>query len=238
MTRNLLHFFFVSCLVIGAFHYCTAQVVIEALPRWMASFHTEVMFPRKPIKEFLDSDQWGYRLEAQYRIQYNKPFMVGLYYNEAGLSKYVIKYTETYPDGDVNIKERATTRRLEAGIIMGFYPEVNWLFQPYVQGRFGWALFVSSSILTDRDNGEYIDRIHELTTGVGAYGLDFGVHIIPNIWYIRGDVRVGIVANPSVKFLSLNEDKIDTVVYPIEAFDEHVSSGRWMKISAGVSYLF
>lgn len=215
-----------------------SQTVIEALPRWMISAHTEVMFPRQPIKEFLDGEQWGYRIEAQYRLQYNKPFMVGLYYNEAGLSKYVVKYTETYPDGDVNIKERATTRRLEAGIIMGFYPEVNWLFQPYIQGRFGRALFVSSSILTDRDEEELIDRIHELTTGVGAYGLDFGVHIVPTIWYIRGDVRIGIVANPSVKFLSLNEDKIDNVVYPIEAFDEHVSSGRWLKISVGVSYLF
>jgi hypothetical protein len=68
--------------------------------------------------------------------------------------------------------------------------------------------------------------------------LDFGIHIVPNIWYIRGDVRLGIVANPSVKFLSFNEEKEGTVQYPIDAFDEHVSSGRWLKVSVGVSYLF
>jgi hypothetical protein len=100
------------------------------------------------------------------------------------------------------------------------------------------ASFISSSVLTDTDENEVFDRIHSLTTNVNAYGLDFGVHIVPNIWYVRGDVRIGIVANPSVKFLSLNEDKIDNVVYPIEAFDEHVSSGRWLKISVGISYLF
>ena len=238
MTRNLLCISFVSFLVLWIHHYSTAQVVIEALPRFMVSMHTEVMFPRKPIKEFLDGDQWGYRIEAQYRIQYNKPFMAGMYFNEAGLSKYVIKYTEPSSTGDVNIKERATTRRLEFGLLMGFYPEVNWLFQPYVVGRFGMASFISSSILTDRDSDELIDRYHELTTNVTGYGLDFGVHIVPNIWYLRGDVRIGVIANPSVKFLSLNDDKVGTVKYPIEAFDDHVSSGRWLKISAGISYLF
>ena len=238
MTRTPFHIFIVSFLVLWLSNYSAAQVVIEALPRWMIIAHTEVMFPRKPIKEFLDSDQWGYRIEAQYRIQYNKPFMAGLYFNEAGLSKYVIKYTESSSTGDINIKERATTRRLEWGLLMGFYPEVNWLFQPYVVGRFGMASFISSSILTDRDSDELIDRYHELTTNATGYGLDFGVHIVPNIWYLRGDVRIGVIANPSVKFLSLNEDKVGTVQYPIEAFDEHVSSGRWLKISAGISYLF
>jgi len=211
-----------------------AQYVIKALPRWLVSFHGEVMLPRQPVNQFLDGDQWGYRLEAQYRVQYNKPFMVGGYYSEAGLSRYVIEYTYN----GTNIKEKANTRRLEAGLAFGFYPEVNWLLQPYVQGRFGMAFFTSSSILTDKDADEFIDRFNELSTAVNAYGVDFGIHIVPNIWYIRGDVRLGIVANPSVKFLSLNEDKVGTVQYPIEAFEEHVSSGRWFKISVGVSYLF
>jgi hypothetical protein len=212
----------------------SAQFVIQALPRWMVSFHGEVMLPRQPVNQFLDGDQWGFRLEAQYRVQYNKPFMVGGYYSEAGLSRYVIEYTYN----GTNIKEKANTRRLEAGLAFGFYPEVNWLLQPYVQGRFGMAIFTSSSILTDKDADEFIDRFNELSTAVNAYGVDFGIHIVPNIWYIRGDVRLGIVANPSVKFLSLNEDKVGTVQYPIEAFEEHVSSGRWFKISMGVSYLF
>ena len=235
---NLVKGFLLFCTTVLVPSPVFSQTIIEALPRWMVSLHTEVMYPRQPIKEFLDGAQWGYRVEAQYRLQYNKPFMAGLYFNEAGLSKYTIKYTEMHPDGDLNIKEKATTRRLEAGLLIGFCPEVNWLLQPYVQGRIGMASFISSSVLTDTDENEVFDRIHSLTTNVNAYGLDFGVHIVPNIWYVRGDVRIGIVANPSVKFLSLNEDKIDNVVYPIEAFDEHVSSGRWLKISVGISYLF
>ncbi len=200
----------------------------------MVSVHGEVMLPRQPINKFLDEDQWGYRVEAQYRLQYNKPFMAGGYFSETGLSKYTIKYT----DQDVDIKEKANTRRLEGGLAIGFYPEVNWLFQPYIQGRIGMAAFISASVLTDQHSGELIDRIHELSTYVNAYGLDFGIHIVPNIWYIRGDIRVGVVANPSVKFLSLNEEKVGTVQYPIDAFDEHISSGRWLKLSAGISYLF
>jgi hypothetical protein len=216
----------------------TAQTVIKALPRWMVSMHVDAMIPKKPIQQFLDNDQWGYRFEAQYRIQYNKPFMAGLYFSEADLSRYVLKYTEMNPDGDIKIKEKAITRRQEYGLTFGFFPEVNWLLQPYVLGRMGMAMFRSSSVLTDQDSGEFIDRIPELTTFVNGYGLDFGFHIVPNIWYIRGDVRIGIVANPSVNFLSLNEEKEGTVQYPIEAFDEHVSSGRWLKVSVGVSYLF
>jgi hypothetical protein len=228
----------VSLLAMVLFTSVSAQEVIQALPRWMVSFHGEILFPRKPVNRFLDHDQGGYRIEAQYRIQYNKPFMAGLYFNETGLSKYVVTYTDTTSDGLQDIKERAVTRRLEGGLVLGFFPEVNWLFQPYLQGRFGMAGFITSSVLTDQESGEQIDRIHELSTYVNAYGLDVGVHIVPNIWYIRGDLRLGIVANPSVKFLSLNEDKKGSVQYPIDAFDEHVSSARWLKVSAGITYLF
>lgn len=230
--------FLVFSVIILVKQHGHTQPIIDVLPRWMVSLHTDVMYPRKPIKEFLDDTQWGYRVEAQYRLQYNKPFMVGLYFNEAGLSKYAIKYTEMHPDGDINIKEKATTRRLEAGLLIGFCPEVNWLLQPYIQGRVGMASFISSTVLKDTDSNEQFDRIHALTTNVNAYGLDFGVHIVPNIWYLRGDVRIGMVANPSVKFLSLNEEEIDNVMYPIDAFEAHVSSARWFKVSVGVSYLF
>jgi len=215
-----------------------AQYEIKALPRWIVSFHLDGMFPHEPIKTFLDNSQWGYHVEGQYRIQYNKPFLAGLYFSEAGLSRYVVEYMDTTQDGSTQIKEKANTVRLETGLTFGFYPEINWLLQPYIQGRFGIALFKSSSILTDHDSGELIDRIHELSTYVNSYGLDFGIHIVPTIWYFRGDVRIGVIANPSVKFLALNEEKEGTAQYPIQAFDEHISSGRWLKVSVGVSYLF
>ena len=211
-----------------------AQYEIKALPRWLFSTHLVYMAPQDPVKRFLEGEEWGYHFELQYRIQYNKPFLAGLYFSEAGLDKWSIRYN----DGDVEIREKANTRRLEAGFTAGVYPEINWLLQPYVQGRFGLALYHSSTIITDRDSDEVLDRFKELSRFVSSYGLDVGIHIVPNIWYIRGDVRVGIVANPSVRFLALNEELKGSVQYPIEAFEEHVSSGRWLKVSVGISYLF
>ena len=212
----------------------SAQYVIDALPRWMFSMHGEYMVPQGAIDPFLSPGGWGYRIEGQYRLHYNQPFVAGLYFNEASISR----YSKTYMDSGVDIREKASTRRFEYGLTAGFYPEVNWILQPYVQGRFGRALYKTSSVLTDRDTGENIDRIKEYAEHVLAYGLDFGIHIVPDIWYVRGDVRVGIIANPSVTFLSLNEALKDMVTYPVEAFEQHTSSGLWVKVSAGVSYLF
>ncbi|HJW31126.1 MAG TPA: hypothetical protein VJ508_17990 [Saprospiraceae bacterium] len=221
-------------LVLAGTGIADGQYVIKALPRWMVSSQGIILVPGSPTKTFIEREKWGYQVEAMYRVQYNKPFLAGLYFNEAGLSRYVLEYD----NGDQQIREKANTRRLEGGIVVGVYPEINWLLQPYVLGRFGGALFQSSSILTDQDTKESIDRISESAKSVPSYGLDIGVHIVPNIWYIRGDVRVGIVRNPSVRYLILNEDKKGTVQYPIEAFDEHTSAGKWLKVSAGVSFLF
>ncbi len=212
----------------------SGQYVIEALPRWMTSVHLESNIPQPPIDEFLDATDWGGRIEVQYRLQYNKPFLAGAYYGEAVLSKYVLEYD----NGGTEIREKANTRRLDFGFTAGFYPEINWLLQPYVQGRVGLAIFQSSSILKDTDAGEIIDRIPEMSDNVMSYGLDLGIHIVPNIWYIRGDIRVGLVANPSVTFLSLDDENLGTTGFPIDYFKEHTSSGQWLKISMGVSYLF
>jgi hypothetical protein len=214
------------------------QYVIKALPRWLVSLHFDYLIPQSPVDMFLDKDDSGYHFEFQYRLQYNKPFLGGIYFSEAGLSKYVLEYTLHDPEGETNIREKANTRRLDFGFTAGFYPEINWLLQPYLQGRVGMAVFQSSSILTDDDSDENIDRISEMTSSVLSYGLDFGIHIVPNIWYVRGDIRVGFVANPSVSFMSLDEENAGTTGYPIEYFETHTSSGRWLKISAGVSYLF
>ncbi|MBK9106544.1 MAG: hypothetical protein IPL92_18795 [Saprospiraceae bacterium] len=217
---------------------CSAQYVIKVLPRWMFSTHLDYMLPQSPVDRFLDADDWGYRFEFQYRLQYNKPFLAGLYLSEAGLSKYELNYILYDPDGAISVREKANTRRLEFGLTAGFYPEINWLLQPYVQGRVGMAVYQSSSILTDDDSDENIERISEMTSSVLAYGMDFGIHIVPNIWYLRGDVRVGFVANPSGTFLSLNEENAGSTGHPIEYFEQHTSSANWLKFSVGLSYLF
>jgi hypothetical protein len=237
MRKNLclIGFVFLLEFIPGNLH---AQYVIEALPRWLFSTHLDYMVPQPPIDQFLDADDWGYHLELQYRLQYNKPFLAGLYFGEAGLSKYVLEYIQYDPEAITEIREKANTRRLDFGVTAGFYPEINWLLQPYLQGRAGMAIFQSSSIITDDDTNENIDRISEMRESVISYGLDLGIHIVPKIWYIRGDVRVGFVANPSVSFLSLNEETAGTTGYPIEYFEQHTSAGSWLKVSVGLSYLF
>ena len=217
--------------------YCVdtrAQYEIKVLPRWMVSVHGDFMLPKEPIKKFSNHNEWGYHVELQYRLMYNEPFLGGLYFSEAGLSRYTKKYNTT----DTEIKEKANTRRLEAGVTAGVYPEFNWQLQPYMQGRIGVALFQSSSILTDRESDEVIERISESTDYVLSYGLDLGVHIVPNIWYVRGDVRVGFVANPSATYMLLNPDLITGAIYPIDAFETHTTAARWLKFSMGVTYVF
>lgn len=214
------------------------QYVIKALPRWLVSAHFDYLIPQSPVDMFLDDEDTGYRFEFQYRLQYNKPFLGGLYFSEAGLSKYVLKYTIQEPDAVIDVREKATTRRLDFGLTAGFYPEINWLLQPYLQGRIGMAVFQTSSVLTDDDTEEQIDRISEMRSSGLSYGLDFGIHIVPTIWYVRGDIRIGLVANPSVSFMSLDEDNAGTSGYPIDYFETHTSAGSWLKVSVGISYLF
>jgi hypothetical protein len=215
-----------------------SQYVITALPRWMVSTHGTYLLPQDPVNMFLDEVQWGYHLEAQYRLQYNKPLLGGLYFSETFLSKYVLNYVQISPEGDIDVREKASTRRFDFGLTAGFYPEINWLLQPYIQGRVGVAIFQTSSVLTNSDTEEKIDRISESKDSVLSYGIDFGIHIVPTIWYIRGDIRIGFVANPSATFMALDEENQGTTGYPIDYFETHTLSASWLKVSAGVSYLF
>ena len=216
---------------------CSGQVIIEALPRWVVGMHFNYAIPGEPVKNFSNGNHLGYQVEIQYRVQYNKPFLAGGYYNEATLSKYVLKYKQSSGVGEIDIREKANTQRLEGGLTAGFYPEINWLIQPYLQGRAGVAIFQTSSKLTDTDTGDVIDNISESTTVVPAYGLDLGFHIVPNIWYVRGDVRIGFTGNPSTTFFILEENP-GTSGFPIEYFEEHISAGKWLKISLGLTYMF
>ena len=235
--RSRLILFFI-CYVLCSPVTIGAQEVIEALPRWMISGHFNLGFPQPPANKFMTHAHPGYQIEAQYRLQYNKPFTGGAYFNESTVSKYVLRYTQSSGAGDIDIKEKANTRRIEAGITAGIYPEINWLIQPYLQGRVGFAIYQTSSILTDRDTQEEIDRIPELTSAAPAYGLDLGFHIVPNIWYIRGDIRIGYVGNTSTTYMVLDDENKGTSGFPIDYFETRTSAGQWLKISAGVSYLF
>ncbi len=214
---------------------CDGQEIIEVLPRWLFGIHFNYTHPQGPVQRILNRSQVGYQIEFQYRVQYNKPFLAGGYYNESTLSKYILTYTSNV---NTEISEKANTRRIEAGLTAGFYPEVNWLIQPYLQGRMGLSVFQTSSILTDTDNDEQIDRISEFTTTAPAYGLDLGFHIVPNIWFLRGDVRVGFIGNTSTSFLLLDNETTGSSDFPIDYFENHTSSGEWLKISLGISCLF
>ena len=231
---GILNLFLVVALSFNFSHDACAQEVIKALPRWMVSGHINYLVPGEPASNFMDDGSFGYQIEAQYRVQYNKPFLAGLVFQETGLSRYVLKYE----DSGTDIKEKANTRRVLIGLTAGFYPEINWLLQPYLQGRIGYTIFQTSSILTDRDDHEVIERISEKTTSVPGYGLDVGIHVVPNIWYLRGDIRIGFDSNPSTSYLLLDEENKGTTGYPIDYFEEHRSAGRWLKISMGLSYMF
>jgi hypothetical protein len=204
----------------------------------MVSGHWHLIVPAKPTSNHLDKNSLGYQFEAQYRLQYNKPFLGGIFFSEHWLSRYAFTYTETSNGIGYDVDEKANTRRLEGGLTAGFYPEINWLLQPYLQGRLGVALFQTSSILTDDDSNELIERISESTTFAPAYGLDIGIHIVPNIWYLRGDIRIGITGNTSTRYWLLDEENKEPSGYPIDSFKEYSSAGRWIKVSAGISYLF
>ncbi|MDQ3016856.1 MAG: hypothetical protein M3R25_09105 [Bacteroidota bacterium] len=236
LSNQLMRKILMVTLIICCLHvFGSAQYEIKALPRWMVGTHLNFMIPQEPLNTFLKDDRVGFMIEAQYRVQYNKPLLAGLYYGETGLSQYSFRYTTS--DG-IDIKERARTRRLEAGITAGFYPEINWLFQPYLQGHAGLALFQTSSILKDTDSQDIVDRIPENSSYVPAYGLDLGIHIVPNIWYLRGDVRIGFAGNTSAYYLLLDEENKDTIGFPIDYFITHSSAGKWLKVSVGLSYLF
>lgn len=212
-----------------------SQAVITALPRWMVSAHFNYVFPQEPINRYLERNNVGYTIEAQYRIQYNKPFMLGVHYTETGVSRYAFKYVD---NAGVNIRERAYTRRIEPGLAFGFYPEINWLLQPYLQAHAGMVIYQTSSILRDTDSEEVIERISENTSTAPSYSLDLGIHIVPNIWYLRGDIRIGFTTNPSLDYMVLNEEEKGTTGFPIDYFDLHTSAARWLKISAGITYMF
>lgn len=214
-----------------------AQKVITELPRVQLSSHFNLLFPRPPVSTFLDDLDSGYDIDLMYRLQHNKPVLAGVYWAESWLSKQTSEYADTVGGQIIDYRERANTRRFELGLVMGYYPEFNWMFQPFVQGRIGLGLFQSSSIIIDEEEDETVDRISEQRSSVLAYGLEVGLHIIPNAWYVRGSIRFGIRANPSTTFMAYDPERENTTPYPINSFSTYTSSARWLFGSIGVTFL-
>jgi len=217
---------------------CDSQTVIRALPRWIVTSLVDFYTPQAPTNQFIDHDHGGWAFEFQYRLQYNKPFTAGIFYDQFTLSKYKLTYTQPSGSGDLEIREKAYTWRIEPGVLVGFYPEVNWQVQPYILGRMGMAVFQTSSRLEDTEENELIEIIRETNSVAPSYGVDLGFHIVPNIWYLRGDFRVGFIGNTSAEYLILDEENAGDTGYPIDYFLAHTSAGNWLKISLGISYLF
>lgn len=197
-----------------------------------------IAFPQKPIQKHLDPQDWGYTIDLMYRIQYNKPFMAGLSFSEQWLSARTNKYREVYNGIELNLKERAITRRLEVMALFGFYPETNTLVQPYLLGRAGWGKFRTTSIIYDNDEIEELERIKEHRDHTLAYGMDVGVHIVPNIWYLRFDARLGFRSNISASFMAYDSSIDSGSNYPIHDFSLFTSAANWLTASVGATILF
>lgn len=214
-----------------------AQPVITELPRFQVAGHFNLYFPRPPIDRFLDPLDSGYDIEALYRLQHNRPVLAGLYWSEMWLSRRSNRYTDWSGGSAVDIRERASSRRLEGGLTVGYYPELNWAIQPYVQGQAGFALFRTASVLFDTDEDEEIDRINENRSSAPAYGLCLGAQYVPKIWWVRADLRVGFRANPSSTFMAYDPDKENMTEFPINSFSTFTAAGHWWYASLGVSVL-
>lgn len=214
-----------------------AQSVITELPRFQVSGHFNLLFPRPPIRRFLDPLDSGYDFEALYRLQHNRPVLAGLYWSEMWLSRRSNRYTDWSGGSAVDIRERASSRRLEGGLTVGYYPEFNWALQPYIQGQAGFALFRTASVLVDTDEGEEIERINEQRSSAPAYGLCLGAQYIPKAWWIRADLRLGFRANPSARFMAYDPGLENTTHFPINSFSTFTAAGHWWYASLGVTVL-
>lgn len=215
----------------------TGQRVITSLPRFSFTTTMQYMVPREPVNRFLDDADIGYNLELMYRVRHNKPFLAGLYWTESWLSKEVRRYTDVFDGQTIRIRERAHSRRMELGLAAGVYPEINWLIQPYAIGRVGLGIFQTSSILYDRDEMESLERISEHSSTALAYGLDVGFHVVPKIWFIRLDGRVGFRANPSASLMAFDPESQSGSNFPIDDFRRITSAGTWLTASLGVTLL-
>lgn len=232
MYKFGLTFLFVySCVITSA----AQQQVISDLPRWAVHADFGVVIPEGFITRYMTENNPGFNGELLYRVQDNKPFLVGINLFWTPLQSETDFYSD-FIDGEVfNIRERTSSYFLNTGVNVRFQPEFNWMIQPYLQGQFGWYFYHTGTTFRDQDVEEVYDRISEESSSTLGYSVTGGIHIVPNYWYARFDLRFTYMRNPAVEMLTKTGETSGT---PIEAFELNVTPASFVYISFGGTYLF
>ena len=212
------------------------QEVITELPRWQIHGSVGAAIPDGFMRRFLDDTGPLLYVEGLYRIQNNKPFLLGVSTAMTTFQKNATEYVDQIDGAFITIKEKTATHFFNVGLNFRFQPEINWYLQPYLQGHIGMNQIFTNTKFRDVDAEEILDQINEeLSTTIG-YGAYAGIHIVPNYWYLRGEIRVGYLRNKAVDYLSLKENLTSEI--PIENFEERNSPVSLILVHAGITYLF
>lgn len=211
--------------------------VITTLPKFVLEANFMGLIPQGQIAEFLDGFEWGFEGQFLYRIQHNKPFFIGLGFRTNTFERDAISYEAVYDDGTIFTQREITKTHLVNGsVVTRFQPEWNWLVQPYMQGSFGVNHYFANTNFRDADAGEDIETINEQKSFKFAYGMRAGILIIPNVWYIRGNMSIGYTRNATTDLLSFDEDS--NAVLPIDNFFSVTTPADYLMIYLGVTYIF
>jgi hypothetical protein len=212
------------------------QSVITELPRWMGHVSLGAVIPDGYMTRYIDNASFAGYLEFMYRAKQNQPIFFGLSMARTTFQKESVEYLDFVDGVSIKIKEKTASRFNSVAMNIRFQPELNWFLQPYVQGQIGWHYVYSNTKFRDVDANETFDLINEAKSNVLGYGLQAGIQIIPNFWYIRGDIRLSYLRNAAVDFLAKDQNSFSSI--PIENFIEQNAPISLIFIHAGVSYFF
>ena len=225
--------------LLGCLNFCLQgqqQTVISELPRWMGHVSLGAVIPDGYMTRYIDDASFAGYFEIMYRAKQNQPIFFGLSMTRTTFQKESTEYVDFIDGVSVKIKEKTASRFNAASMNIRFQPELNWFLQPYVQGQIGWHYIYSNTKFRDLDADETFDTINESRSNKLGYGLQGGIQIIPNFWYLRGDIRVSYIRNAAVDFLAKDPRSFSSI--PIENFVEQNAPISLIFIHAGISYLF
>ncbi len=224
-------------LFIGFTSLSAQEVYIDSLPRFMLHGSFNVGVPQGFVKQHTENAGIGFNGEFLYRMRHNKPFLAGLSVTTVRIDSDFRNYVEVL-DGEIfDARETTTSNVFNLSGVFRFHPEINSLFQPYVQGILGWNFFYTTTRNKDIEFNENFNSYTNSNDIVLSYGGQIGLQIIPNIYYVRGDIRVGYLRNASVDFMSIDESMIFEGAFPVQYFEEHTSPVDFLTIQVGVTFL-
>jgi len=212
------------------------QTVITELPRWMIHGSLGAVIPEGYMTRYVEQASFAGYLEALYRVKPNKPILLGLSMARFTFQKESIEYADFVDGIAFEVREKTAFRFQNVAVDIRFQPELNWVIQPYIQGQLGWHYLYTNTIFRDLDANENFETINNESSSILGYGLQAGIQIIPNFWYVRGDLRISYFRNPSVDILARNDDGLSSV--PIFNFEARNTPISLIFLHAGVSYLF